>query len=316
MHTDTLASLTAEDGPAAIKACFESDGAFVMRDLFDAELIRQARASLRALLHSAGWVHAPDGEALRANLGMRCADPDLSYVRTYRRALALAVVHRLPHSESVRALAIALGINDLFVLPRLVLRLVFPGTSPTPPHQDWTTIRGSQDAATIWVPLMPCQLDDGPVAVIKASHHAGVWPRGKGRGIGGEIVLAGDSAVWSAAELDVGDAVVFRALTVHRALPNVTDRMRLSMDFRIQDMAQPIHPGSLLPPDRFRSWDEVYRSWRDPDLDFAHYWRGRHPRADPSVAGSRAEREDDSHRPAAGAPHSSAHRDDERRMTR
>lgn len=288
MNLDKLPCFTNRDDPHAIQATFESGGAFVMRGLFEAGQIWKTRAGLGGLLHSAGWIYDPAAEAPEANLDMRCADPDLTYVRTYRRALTQPAIHKLPLSPNVRGLARALGIKEFFALPRVVLRMVFPGIIPTPPHQDWTTIQGSQNTVTIWVPLMPCRLSDGPIAALRSSHHAGEWPRQAARGIGGEVVSTDERAVWSTEELNVGDAVVFRSLTVHCALPNTGDHMRLSMDFRIQDMDEPIHPGSLLPPDRFQSWEDIYRSWAAQDREQAYYWRERHPRPLPSADRLRA----------------------------
>ena len=288
MNIDKLPSFTSTDNRRAIQDCFEGVGCFVFRDLFAAGQIRKIRTELGVVLRNAGWIYDSSEKAPSANLDMRCADPDLAYVRTYRRALVQPAIHLLPRSSNVRALAEALGMKEFFSLPRVVLRIVFPGIIPTPPHQDWTTIKGSPNTATIWVPLMPCSLSEGPVAVLKGSHQAGEWPRRAARGIGGEIVTTDHSATWSSEEMNVGDAVVFRSLTVHCALPNTGDFMRLSLDFRIQDMREPIHPGSLLPPDRFRSWDEIYRTWSPEDRREAYYWRRRHPRLLPSVESLRA----------------------------
>jgi len=42
-----------------------------------------------------------------------------------------------------------------------------------------------------------------------------------------------DDAPWRSLDLEAGDVIVFSALTVHRALPNVTaDQLRVSVDYR------------------------------------------------------------------------------------
>ncbi|KAB2887507.1 MAG: phytanoyl-CoA dioxygenase family protein, partial [Kofleriaceae bacterium] len=42
-----------------------------------------------------------------------------------------------------------------------------------------------------------------------------------------------DDAPWHAADLAAGDVLFFSALTIHRALPNVTaDQLRVSVDYR------------------------------------------------------------------------------------
>ena len=219
---------------------------------------------------------------------MRCAHPDLAYLRTYRRALKVARLYQLPHCDSVDTLASKLGIGDLFRLPRVILRIVFPGGSPTPAHQDWATVQGYQGAATLWVPLISCPLAVGPVCAIPGSHHRGLWQRTSGGSLQDEVVITGDDDRWAAAEVGVGDAVLFRSLTVHRALPNVSRILRLSIDFRMQPLHETLHPGSLLPPDGFRTWDDVYMSWTAAERRLARYWRERHPPIEPAAAGLRS----------------------------
>ena len=278
-----LPSVRMQDGEEAILRQFGTTGSFVVRNLFDSQQISAVRSAVVAHLDAASWVDDVQGGMPRANVDMRCEIPDPVYLRTYRRAAAEPGLHQLPHSDNVRLLGRMLGIDHLFPIPRVVLRIVFPGATPTHPHQDWTTVQGTQSTVTMWVPLMRCGLSAGPIAAITGSHRRGEWTRGSGPGGDIDEVITGDHDSWSAAPLDAGDAVVFRSLTVHRALPNNSDCLRLSIDFRIQDMSQPLHPGSLLPPEGFRAWDDVYKRWTGEDRKYAYFWRGQHPPIRPSA---------------------------------
>ena len=72
-----------------------------------------------------------------------------------------------------------------------------------------------------------------------------------------------------------GDTLIFPALTVHKALPNVTeDRLRVSLDNRYQRVGDPIaehmlnpHLSGMSP----LSWADVYASWSSDE--FQYYWK-------------------------------------------
>ncbi len=115
-----------------------------------------------------------------------------------------------------------------------VCRLVSPGAFDltTPPHQDAAYVAEPTEVWTAWIPIGPCPLALGPLALLAGSHtgglrqHAPVTP-----GSGG--IAVPDDAPWRSLDLEAGDVIVFSALTVHRALPNVTaDQLRVSVDYR------------------------------------------------------------------------------------
>lgn len=124
--------------------------------------------------------------------------------------------------------------------PRLhvgdVCRLVSPQAPDltTPPHQDAAYLQDADDVWTAWLPVGACPLELGPLSLLPGSHRQGLRPHANvdrnGPVIG--IDLPADLA-WHSADLEAGDVLLFSALTVHRALPNVTaDRLRVSVDYR------------------------------------------------------------------------------------
>jgi hypothetical protein len=286
---DPLNAVDLHAPPEILRQHFNTDGAFVIRGLFEPVQILSARSAVLGELLSAGWISDATEEAPLANMDSCCSDPDPAYLTVYDRVISQPRVHELPHGDNVCALAQKLGIEDLFLLPRIALRVIFPGTPPTPAHQDWTTVRGDRNAITVWVPLTPCHLDAGPVAVIRRSHTRGEGARLPSLGIVGNPAVPADRDRWSAASVQLGDAVVFRSLTIHGALPNTTRSLRVSMDFRLQDASQPIHPCSLLPPGRFRTWGDVCTTWDEEDRRYVNYWQENHPALVPSMADLRRE---------------------------
>jgi Phytanoyl-CoA dioxygenase (PhyH) len=81
---------------------------------------------------------------------------------------------------------------------------------------------------------------------------------------------------WLSADYEIGDALFFHSLTVHRALPNRGDTIRVSIDCRAQPWSHPIQTDSLRPyahAELSLKWGELYENWNDDSLKY--YWRKR-----------------------------------------
>jgi hypothetical protein len=76
---------------------------------------------------------------------------------------------------------------------------------------------------------------------------------------------------WLGDDIAAGDVIIFHSLLVHRAGPNLSDRLRLSVDFRYQARHQPICPVCLLLASNGLSWERVYQGWSSDTLKY--YWR-------------------------------------------
>ena len=80
---------------------------------------------------------------------------------------------------------------------------------------------------------------------------------------------------WYSTNYEIGDSLIFPALTIHKALPNLTeDRLRVSLDNRYQAMGDIIAEHMLAPHlNGFNqlSWEDVYRDWESDDLKY--YWK-------------------------------------------
>ncbi len=125
-----------------------------------------------------------------------------------------------------------------------IVRVAFPGQPrlTTRPHQDGFYITDPERLWTVWMPLVPCPLALGALAVIPTSHAGGLRPH-ETRDLGvpelasvaaPALPLPPDSA-WEARAMEPGDALAFPGFTVHASLPNLTARaVRLSVDLRYQ----------------------------------------------------------------------------------
>jgi len=115
-----------------------------------------------------------------------------------------------------------------------VLRTVYPARdvplhNGMYEHQDYRVF-GIVDMFTVWVPLIPIDRNLGGLLIRKGGHRHGVVQRRP-------MEPAPD---WATTDYQVGDALVFHALTPHAALPNNTDQLRLSIDIRFQSARVPL----------------------------------------------------------------------------
>jgi hypothetical protein len=199
------------------------------------------------------------------------------YYHFYRELLSLRSFHAVVHSPELIA-----AFSTLFgepVLPhmRTIGRVVFPDALAytTSPHQDHEYIRGTLDTWTCWVPLGDCPVELGPIAVLRGSHKIGLLPVENAFSLGGHRTDLPGGHSWLSSPLEAGDVVCFHSLTFHQARDNVTrDRLRLSLDCRIQPRSHPIDPSSQRPHLDFCTRDEVLSHWREDDPLY-QFWRAQ-----------------------------------------
>lgn len=170
--------------------------------------------------------------------------------------------------------------------PQKVARIWFPKYTEhtTPIHQDFVHFQGSFANLTCWAPVGDCPIELGGLAVLPGSHKVNqVLDHHFSLGAGGLYVNTDQDAkthkeldvAWHSTDYEIGDSLIFPALTVHKALPNYTeDRLRVSLDNRYQAIGDPIAEHMLQPHLSLSaklSWEEVYATWKTDDLKY--YWQ-------------------------------------------
>jgi ectoine hydroxylase-related dioxygenase (phytanoyl-CoA dioxygenase family) len=214
------------------RARAHADGFLYVPGLLPPDRIAPVRAVVDAALVRRGWL--VDGTS----------DPSLRLGRWDDQRWTAFLAEVLA-SEPYQALAAAPEILAVIRVlvgddPQLhvgdVCRLVSPGAVDltTPPHQDAAYLKDAARVWTAWLALGACPRALGPLALLPGSHTSGLRPHAPvttGDGVVGTAVP--DDVVWRAGDLAAGDVLFFSALTVHRALPNVTaDQLRVSVDYR------------------------------------------------------------------------------------
>ena len=265
-----------EDGPT-LRERATRDGYLFLRGLVPPGALAAVRRAFLPLLAEAGWIRTetPLEDAV-ADPDAFCVEPEPDYRKVYHRLYKERAFHALQqHPHLLRFFERFFG-GNVFVHPRAIHRSIFPGHREytTPPHQDFVPIQGTPDTWSVWIPLTDCPKALGGLQVAEGKHQNGVYPIRPTLGAGGLEIATPLEACWREGAFRLGDAVIFHSLTPHKASPNLTDRLRISVDFRYQKASEPVAPDSLLPHDpRHISWEQIYAGWPEDD-PLKYYWKG------------------------------------------
>lgn len=263
--------------PAALRRQARETGYLFLRNVVDADLVRDLRRGIFGILADFGCLDAraqPDDGIIAAEWLSNREDFYGSGVpeRVYTRIQQLEALHRFPHQPRLVALQDALLGEPAIVHPGLIGRIILPDGFATPPHQDFVHTGGSPRTWTCWVPLGDVDRQLGSLSIFAGSHRNGLYPT-KPKSHGGmEAIVPETAEDWAEGDFAIGDLLVFSGLTVHRALPNHSgNRVRLSVDFRFQPQSEPIAENCLRPHGNNQQWDGVYAGWQQTDLQY--YWQ-------------------------------------------
>jgi hypothetical protein len=234
----TVANAYADD-PLALRAAFEHDGYVFLRGCLPEHDVLDVRARILTRLHELGWIESPYSATPTA--GFTTSIGEESYWPGLSAVLGIPAVAALTDHPALTTVLECLYGEPALRQPRRVPRMIFPRPNPwseMAAHQDHTYIQGSLDAVTAWIPFGDCLREDGSLEVLRGSHCDG-WREifGGGRVRCASTPVDNTSSSWRGTDYRVGDVLLFTSLTVHRARPNASSRIRLSMDCRFQPRA-------------------------------------------------------------------------------
>lgn len=269
--------ITARDlNPCTLQHEMTAKGYVLIRGLLPRESISAVLGDTTQVLSAAGWL-LPDSDPRErvAAPGAACGDPDPRFKRVYQQVFNLESFHALPHQPALREVMKMLAGEQTFVHPKPIGRLIFPHCERlvTRAHQDYEFMGGDPEFFTVWIPLHDCPIDAGSLRILEGSHRFGVQNHERANLPVPEIpdeAARGDG--WVGGHVDAGDVLIFHSLTVHAAAPNLSDRLRLSLDCRFQDPRRVLNPSNLVfAGESGKSWEKTYSGWRSEELKF--YWK-------------------------------------------
>lgn len=263
----------AKDGPA-LAGFMERDGYLLMRGLVPRAAVADVQCQVGEIAREAGWLRpeAPVSEALADAAGF-CVDPEPSYLHTLRRINRLEAYHALKHHPALMGFMERLLGGAAFPHPRVLMRNIFPAREEytTKAHQDFPNVQGTEEVYTAWIPLIDCPLPVGPLQCAVGSHRSGVFDFDIGAGAGGIEITDTLEGSWAGADMAAGDVLVFHSMTVHKGVPNRSERLRMSMDVRYQRVDSPFNPDNANADGQPLEWEDIYTGWRSDALKY--YWK-------------------------------------------
>ncbi len=277
---DFRVSNDAIDDAPELRRRIADEGYLFFRGLMDVDKMLSLRRDMLSVLREGGWL--VDGTQLMdgiADVSRCCTEPDIEYATLYHEVYKLQSFHRAGHWPQVLEMMEKVIGEPIISHPRKIARMWFPKYTDhtTPIHQDFVHFQGTYQSYTCWAPVGDCPIELGGLAVLPGSHKVDrVLDHHFSLGAGSLAIDAGElEGQWHSTNYDVGDALIFPALTAHQALPNLTeDRLRISLDNRYQPLSHPIAEHMLDPHldgVHMVTWQEVYEDW--PDSDLQYYWK-------------------------------------------
>jgi ectoine hydroxylase-related dioxygenase (phytanoyl-CoA dioxygenase family) len=270
----------AMNNPLELRRRIQDEGYLFFKKLQDPDKFSDLRRQMLSVIQEGGWLVAgTDPMDAITDISRQCTEGDSVYTDVYHEVYKLEAFHRCAHwPEVLDMMAKVIG-RPVLPHPQKIARIWFPKYTEhtTPVHQDFVHFQGNFDTYTCWAPVGDCPIELGGLAVLPGSHKVNkVLDHHFSLGAGG-LRLDTDAldGQWYTTDYEIGDALIFLALTVHKALPNLTeDRLRVSLDNRYQAIGDPIAEHMLAPHLNALSelrWDDVYRDWQSDDLKY--YWK-------------------------------------------
>tara|TARA_B100000809_G_scaffold229825_1_gene243717 strand:+ start:1536 stop:2579 length:1044 start_codon:yes stop_codon:yes gene_type:complete len=281
--TEFRVSNDALEDAGELRRRIDDDGYLFFRQLQDPGKLLDLRREMLTVMQEGGWLVADtDPSDGIANIDARCTEGDPEYTDVYHRVYSLESFHASGHWPEVLDVIEKVIGRPVMAQPQKVARLWFPKYTDhtTPIHQDFVHFQGSYDNLTCWTPVGDCPSELGGLAVLGGSHKVKrVLEHHFSLGAGSLHVDPSEHEEledkWFSTNYLAGDTLIFPALTIHMALPNLTeDRLRVSLDNRYQAIDDPIAEHMLDPHlSNFNpfGWEQVYQDWESDELKY--YWK-------------------------------------------
>lgn len=263
---------------AALNERVSRDGYLFIRNLLPTDIVTELRRQSLEIAANARWVRTdrPLMDAV-ADPGRACADPEAPYVSVLKDIYRLESLHALKHHPAIVGLFERLFGEPVLVHPMVIPRNIFPERPEltTPPHQDFVHIQGTAECYAVWITLSDCPVEMGGLQIAEASHTQGVHEFKVSSGAGAMEVADPMDGRWVGGDYALGDVVIFHSMAVHRGAPNLSERLRQSIDARYQKASDPIVETSLTPYAGMGDWDDIYTNWESDALKY--YWHAQNP---------------------------------------
>ena len=232
------------DDSDTLNSAFDQRGYLFLRDVLDTSEVQAVKNDLVQELQRQGFVKPGSSDPIWTGRDLVELDDERLY--------ALDYYAKLLDTDVTQEFFERLFREPVYTFRSCTLRYTVPNdeTHGSPPHQDHVYIRHTTDFRTFWIPLMEIDRDMGGLAVAEGAHRLGLREHVeqdvysyvlKGRKQKG-VALDGITEPWLTATYRPGDVLVFHPHLLHWGTPNRTDKIRLSVDVRVQPASSPRSP--------------------------------------------------------------------------
>lgn len=216
---------------AALEAFYQANGYLLLRNVLDQESIAQARDAMLKVAADLGLVTPgdPTGRWTGTPLPKGMEESPL-YAGISRKLL----------ENASNAAVLAKVLNEpACAVPIVQYRTYPPGGPITVVHQDGFYSPGIQDYKPVWITLTPCTREMGGLAVAVGQNRRGYFHNvGKPSPYPFPRDAVPDDC-WATTDYMPGDVLIVHPATPHCGLPNTSDRLRITLDSRVQSAANP-----------------------------------------------------------------------------
>jgi ectoine hydroxylase-related dioxygenase (phytanoyl-CoA dioxygenase family) len=270
----------AQNDPEELRRRLDDEGYLFFKHLQNPDKLRALRREMLTVMQRGGWLIAgTDPMDGIADVTRQCTEGDPEYTDVYHEVYKLESFHSSAHEPEIMSMVAKIAGRPVMPHPQKIARLWFPKYTEhtTPIHQDFVHFQGNFRTYTCWAPVGDCPIELGGLAVLPGSHKVNrVMDHHFSLGAGALCINTDElEGEWYSTDYEIGDTLIFEALMVHKALPNLTeDRLRVSLDNRYQAIGDPIAEHMLEPHLNIFNqlkWEDVYRGWKSSDLKY--YWK-------------------------------------------
>ncbi|HZM76394.1 MAG TPA: phytanoyl-CoA dioxygenase family protein [Candidatus Limnocylindrales bacterium] len=241
--------------PTLLRARLQQYGYLFLRGILDTTALASVRKQIQERLTGLGWLDASGERVPAKNFSIYPGDP--AYWAGLQAMLELPDLYALKSDPGLAGALSQIFDMKWFAHPRTVPRIAFPATTQgryeSPAHQDYPYGQGGLDTVTAWITLGDCTRTDGSLEIMAGSHRKGlrtIYGGTEYRCAATRVSVT--NPAWHGGDVMAGDALLFTSLTVHRARPNIGNRVRLSIDVRFQPEDSPLCQSALEPAFRPR----------------------------------------------------------------
>jgi hypothetical protein len=219
---------------AALMRFHDTEGYILLRGVLDMESVRQARRKMFEFMVRKGFLDPANIDAEEAVWNGKPFDGG------YEESPEFSGVARgiVEDPRNAKVMEQILG-EPASIIPIVQYRTYIPGGSCVPVHQDGFYSPGILDYKPVWIPLVTVTPDMGGLILAPRHCTEGFFhntAKPSPYSFPDDVIPAGD---WATTTYQPGDVLIIHPSTPHGTQKNRSDRIRVTLDTRVQSAANP-----------------------------------------------------------------------------